>query len=105
MSAQEVNKSSENNPDPEETELEKPLSIGDVLSVEENSQACDNARASLLILQNLDEVLNNECLADEDTSTKEIPDVLTDDHEEKSKDPSTRIWIHSFVTNIFCSYA
>ena len=97
FSAQEVNKSSEDGPDPEETEPEKPLSISDAISVEENFLACDNARASLLILQNLDDILNNECLANEDTSRKEIPDVLTDDHEEKKDEVEQFVVIYPFV--------
>ena len=99
FSVQEVDKSStsEDGPDPEKTEPEKPLSIGDVISIEENSLECDNARASLLILQNLDDVLNNECLADEDTSKKEIPDVLADDHEEKKDEVEHFVVLCPFV--------
>ena len=83
FSAQEVNSSSKDDPGPAETELEKPLAIGDVLPVEEKSQF-DSARASLLILQNLDDVLNNECLDNDDTPKEEISDISTDD-QKKSK--------------------
>ena len=41
------------------------------------SPPCDNQRASLLILQNLDEVLDNECVDDEKKHGIETTDEVT----------------------------
>jgi hypothetical protein len=87
LNIQEINKSGEDDAGPVQKIPEKDREIDNKLPAEENSPLCDDDRASLLVLQNLDKVLNNECVNDVNTPEGETSDAITSfpDDQEKSK--------------------
>ena len=75
MDVEEINKSSEDDPGPEQIMPEETNAIDNVCPAV-NDPPCDDDKASLLVLQNLDEALNNECLVDESIPEEETSHVI-----------------------------
>ncbi|CAB4003184.1 SH3 and PX domain-containing 2B isoform X4, partial [Paramuricea clavata] len=101
LNIQEINKSGEDDPGPVQKMPEKVREIDKELPAEENSPLCDDDRASLLVLQNLDKVLNNECINDVNTPEEETSDGITSftDDQEKKDDVEYFVVIYPFQTS------